>query len=200
MKHTSLFTLLVIASSFFLSSCKKSKMVTQDSDARAIHAQILPFLDSENTVAQYIFVRHAEKKKEENPGLTEAGTARADMLAQLLEKVDVDKVFSTDYKRTRQTATPTAAAKHLKLEIYDPRDLENFGASLLKNTPNHTVLVVGHSNTTPTLANHVMGSEKVEKIPETDYDNLFIIRKLKNGALELLKLEFDQQGLKPIKL
>lgn len=62
------------------------------------------------------FSRHAEKVDvKDDPVLTQAGHRRAAILATLLENADIQKIFTTDYQRTRQTASP--AGKLLKIDI-----------------------------------------------------------------------------------
>src|SRR5215203_3829760 len=62
-----------------------------------------------------VLVRHAEKATSpgNDAGLTEAGRARADALADALHDARVDAVITSQYERTRMTAEPIAAARHL---------------------------------------------------------------------------------------
>jgi len=119
-------------------------------------------------------VRHAEKAKEggKDPLLTKAGQARAARLSTILKAAAIDRVYSTIYQRTQLTAKPTADNLKTGMMIYDPRDLTNF-AKQLKNGADSNVLVVGHSNTTPTLVNELIGEEAFSMIEESDYGNLF---------------------------
>lgn len=128
-------------------------------------------------------VRHAEKTTEDNPGLTEAGQARAQVLADRLEGVGLTEIWSTDYRRTRETAAPIADRLGLEVKLYNPRDIPAFAAQL-QARPDETVLVVGHSNTTPGLA-LAMGGDPVSEINEaSEYDRLYVVG-LGNGASEL---------------
>jgi len=119
-------------------------------------------------------VRHAEKTAETNdPGLTEAGQARAIALADRLEDEGITHIHSSDYIRTRDTAAPLAARLGFDVEIYDARDLPAMAAKL-KATPGRH-LVVGHSNTTPQLT-ELLGGDGGEPIVEaTEYDRLYIV-------------------------
>ena len=91
-------------------------------------------------------VRHAEKTAEKNdPGLTQAGQARALALANRLGGEGITHIHSSDFIRTRDTAEPLAEKLGLDVEIYDPSDLAVI-AKKLKATPGRH-LVVGHSNT-----------------------------------------------------
>src|SRR3546814_1202497 len=72
-------------------------------------------------VATYVVVRHAEKVDDgsRDPSLTDAGRARAHALAELLRSRDVVAVYATDFRRTRDTAEPTAAVHDLSIISYD---------------------------------------------------------------------------------
>lgn len=129
--------------------------------------------------ATYYLVRHAEKVLDvKNPPLTAEGEARAKALKSIMSDVPLTAIYSTDYIRTQATAAPTAADKNLTVMSYDPRDLEGFAAKLLTETGH--ILVSGHSNTTPQLA-EAMGAEPGEPIIEaTEYDRLYIITRRGN--------------------
>ena len=124
---------------------------------------------------QIFLVRHAEKASDgtKDPDLNQSGLARAKRLANHLESAGITKIYSTDYKRTRQTAAPLAALKGIEVEIYKT-DLEDI-SNLLKDHKVGNVLVVGHSNTTPKLMNKVLKEERFESLDEKDYDNLFVL-------------------------
>jgi len=120
-------------------------------------------------------VRHAEKKSGNNPALTIEGQQRAKKLAAMLEKVELDAVFSTNYKRTQATAAPTAAIHQLDILDYSPRELKAFSAMLENDYAGKNILVVGHSNTTPTLCGLLENNPAYDAFDESDYGNLIII-------------------------
>ena len=118
-------------------------------------------------------VRHAEKAAGPDPTLTEAGQARAIALAETLRHADIDTVYSSDYKRTRETAAPIADMLAVEVQLYDPDHLEAL-ASRLKKTGGRA-LVVGHSNTTPRLV-WLLGGEPGSPIDEaSEYDRLYVV-------------------------
>ncbi|MBL4659870.1 MAG: histidine phosphatase family protein [Alcanivoracaceae bacterium] len=122
---------------------------------------------SSNTI---YLVRHAEKAKGENPELTKKGEQRAQQLAYLLEQANVTHIYSTQYKRTLQTAQPLIDKTGLSIEYYDPSQLQEF-AQKLKATQGN-ILVVGHSNTTPQLVELLSGQE-VKALTEADYGDVY---------------------------
>jgi len=138
-----------------------------------------------------ILVRHAEKQRNQsNPALTEAGQKRADRLAVMLEKIDLDAVFSTSYRRTEATAKPTAVAHELPIQSYDPKNLVDFAEMLKSDYASKTVLVVGHSNSTPALTGLLEDSTSYDSFDESDYGNIVIVTIPANGIGKTLFLRF----------
>jgi phosphohistidine phosphatase SixA len=130
-------------------------------------------------------VRHAEKADAgRDPELTEAGRQRASELAQVLRDANIDRIHSTNYIRTRDTAAPLAAMLDLKPEVYDPTQLAEFAQTLKQQGQRH--LVVGHSNTTPELV-RLLGGEPGSPIEESsEYDRLYIVTVDESGVATVL--------------
>jgi len=138
--------------------------------------------------ATFVVVRHAEKVDDgsRDPSLTDAGSARADALARMLRSRDVVAVYATDFRRTRNTAEPTAAVHDLSIISYDAQaPADAVAARLRRAHASGTVLVVGHSNTVPGIVSALCGCE-VAPIDEADYGNLFEVR-TRDGAAPVMK-------------
>jgi phosphohistidine phosphatase SixA len=149
--------------------------------------------ESPTETATYYFVRHAEKdrsdKSNRNPHLTEKGLERAENWSNALMNIKFDAVYSTDYNRTKETAQPTADKNNLELTIYDPRNLD--GNAFLKANKGKTVLVVGHSNTTPMFVNSVLGNEKYPQIDDNNNANLYIVTVSTSGEMSDILLVIE---------
>ncbi len=119
-------------------------------------------------------VRHAEKAEDgtDDPPLTLAGQIRVRVLRQMLNDAGLTHVYTTDWKRTRDTARPFAEALGVEPTVYDPRRLQAFAATL-RGTPG-IHFVSGHSNTTPLLV-AALGGNPFEPIDEMEYDRLYIV-------------------------
>lgn len=118
-------------------------------------------------------VRHAEKQKGDDPDLTAAGWERAEELSTILSDKGLTRIYSSDYRRTKQTAEPIAAATGLPVYDYDARDLPALALRLKAECG--VCLVVGHSNTTPDLA-ALLGGDPGTPIDEaSEYDRLYVI-------------------------
>ena len=135
------------------------------------------------TVSTYYFIRHAEKDRSNpddiDPELNQSGLGRAMHWAEILEEVNLDAIYSTDFQRTTMTAAPIAVKKDLTVKYYDPDEvnIEQFKA----NNLGYNVLVIGHSNSTPELVNQMLGEQKYG--PMDDYDN---------GSLLIVQLVGDK--------
>ncbi|MEP5569330.1 MAG: phosphoglycerate mutase family protein [Halioglobus sp.] len=138
-------------------------------------------------------VRHAEKvtsnPEDSDPNLTHCGDQRADRLAVILESIEIDVIYSSDYRRTRETAAPVANNKRLDVQLYDPNMLGQFAEKL--QAEKRDTLVVGHSNTTGVLAGMLAGIE-IEEFSEAEYDRLYqVIISPDSAKLSLLHQAFE---------
>ncbi|MCW8878004.1 MAG: histidine phosphatase family protein [Kangiellaceae bacterium] len=123
--------------------------------------------------AQNIYlVRHAEKAKDgtKDPALTKTGNQRAKNIAKMLKGEKLKYVYSTDYKRTQQTAEPTAKVNGLVIKSYNPRELAKFAEQV--KSMQGDMLIVGHSNTTPALV-HLLGGDANGDIDDSEYDRIY---------------------------
>jgi 2,3-bisphosphoglycerate-dependent phosphoglycerate mutase len=140
-----------------------------------------------------ILVRHAEKDMSDsenpNPQLTADGKLRAERFAKLVKKYKPMRVYSTNYTRTIDTATPIAKRRKLEIQMYDPSKLKDLAALILAAKKSRRFVIVGHNNTTPALANLLVGESKYKPLTETEYDKIFIIR-IKKGKVRAKVIEY----------
>lgn len=126
--------------------------------------------------ATFILVRHAEKagSERESP-LTAEGLERAERLAEMIADMPLQAVYSTDFARTIATARPSASRRGLEVERYETKNIDSLGTALLRHHKSGTVLLSGHSNTTPALVNRLIGEDRYRKIDESDYTQVYIV-------------------------
>jgi phosphohistidine phosphatase SixA len=123
-------------------------------------------------------VRHAERADAgrggagSDPELSAAGTARAEALATALKDAGITAIFTTEYKRTQQTAEPLAKALGLTVTVVPAKDIAALVERIGKSAG--SVLVVGHSNTVPDVI-EALGVDAAVQIADADYDNLFVV-------------------------
>ncbi|TYT25453.1 histidine phosphatase family protein [Luteimonas viscosa] len=137
--------------------------------------------------ATFVVVRHAEKASspDDDPVLDPAGLERARLLARELADQPVVAIYATGYRRTRQTAAPSAATFGLQVTTYDAKaPATALAAQLRAAHPRGTVLVAGHSNTVPDIVAALCGCDS-EPMPETEYDRISTIRVDADGRASL---------------
>ena len=175
MKSVSIFVTILLLSLFL--GC------SQKSDTTPHQVQEV----SETPTSTYYLIRHAEKdrsdKSNKNPDLTETGNQRAVKWAGIFSNIAFDAIYSTNYNRTQQTAEPTALKQNLTIRDYDPSNL--YSEAFKNQTQGKTVLIVGHSNTTPQFVNAILGKNlsadgqgrqvKYENIDDNNNGNLYIV-------------------------
>ncbi|MES2559475.1 MAG: phosphoglycerate mutase family protein [Bacteroidota bacterium] len=146
--------------------------------------------DSTTTV---ILTRHAETTGiGTDPVLSVAGQARATELARILHTTSVSAVYATDYNRTKETAAPVAVKNTVATKLYDPAKLTQLADSIILLYRNKVVYVAGHSNTTNVLINTFIGSSVYGVIPETEYDNLYIVNVSAKGNAKVIHLKYGE--------
>jgi broad specificity phosphatase PhoE len=81
------------------------------------------------------------------------------------------------------TAAPTSVKKDIDVKYYNPGDVDI--EALKAENLSKNVLIVGHSNTTPVMANKLLGYEKYEQMDDTDNGSLFIVRIIDSVATDI---------------
>lgn len=148
----------------------------------------LPAAPESRTASRIIVVRHAEKDtttSTPDPGLSPAGSARAQRISLRLQTADVQAVYVTGYRRTRATGLPTAQAHGMPVTVYAADG--SAGALVNRLRTSHaagTVLVVGHSNTVPDIVSALCRCA-VAPIDESRYDHWYEVRIDAAGAPRL---------------
>ena len=73
--------------------------------------------DNDKCTSVYL-IRHAEKirtdKNERDPLLNKSGLLRAKKWSEIFQKIEINKILSTDTKRTISTVIPTSKEKKNK--------------------------------------------------------------------------------------
>ncbi|MBD3615770.1 MAG: histidine phosphatase family protein [Gracilimonas sp.] len=138
-----------------------------------------------------IFVRHAEKSEDgtNDPSLSKQGAERAKRLAELLmESHTITAIYTTGYKRTKETSSSIADSLNLSVFEYQLNNPDSLMSVIIQKHRGEDVLIVGHSNTTPQLVNLSLGESKYEKLDETDYSNIFIVKLSGNDKATVKRL------------
>lgn len=188
----------------FLGSCQEKVVTEVDSLAgkyiTKIERNIIYFedgtdfkmKDSEYFKSFYL-VRHSEKDSIPvgNPYLSKEGEARSRRLAEILKGVQIDAVYSTITNRTLFTVDSICDIKGLPTLPYTNSNLKETVEEIRSSLDKHNVLIVGHSNTIPVLANHLIGEKYYnETFEDDDYENLLIVFDKSDSTKTFLPLKF----------
>jgi phosphohistidine phosphatase SixA len=126
-------------------------------------------------------VRHAERADagsagtammKDDPDLSPAGVQRAKTLATMLRDAEIKAIYTTELKRTRQTAAPLVTAVGIPLTSLPQGDVTTLLQKVKGETGN--ILIIGHSNTVPTILEG-LGVSGAVTIKDDEYDNLFVV-------------------------
>lgn len=142
-----------------------------------------------------ILVRHAEKKIEPNnadPDLMPAGEARAQELARMFGNAGINSIFATQFKRTQQTVKPLSEKTGVQVTIIDAKQTAEVIKQILTNHRGETIFVAGHNNTIPDIVSQLSG-ESFPIIPESEYDNMFVVTIYRFGKAKVLKLKYGAE-------
>src|SRR5438874_10878974 len=143
---------------------------------KALALVVLVFVSVSTASAQPLvdIVRHAEKAATggDDPDLSSAGRARAEALARILKDSGITAIFSTEFKRTQETAAPTATSTHVTPTVVTAKDTTALVGKL--HQLNGNALVVAHGDTIPNIVK-ALGINSSVNIPDADYSELFIV-------------------------
>lgn len=194
---TSFISICILLSTSLLFSCSKEPDVIIEKEIITVIDTVI-IVDTvtvietiPDTATTYILVRHAETSGGgSNPNLSIVGAERSMELSRILANVPLDAVLSTNFNRTMQTAEPTATAKGLTIQSYDPFAPDAVIESTLNDYRDGFILIVGHSNTTPDFLNKMVGENIYATLPESAYDNLYIVSLFEKGRAKVTHLKY----------
>ena len=137
-----------------------------------------------------VIVRHAEKAATggKDPDLSSAGRVRADALAGMLKDAGITTIFTSEFKRTQETAAPLAKVSGVTPTIVPAKDVPALISKLHELKAN--ALVVAHGDTIPDIVK-ALGIDLPIQIPDADYSELFVVTLSEKP--QLLRLHFPDQ-------
>jgi phosphohistidine phosphatase SixA len=149
------------------------------------------------TIAQapttIILVRHAEKaivpSENKDPDLSLAGLERAQELARMFGDSGIGAIYATQYKRTQQTVEPLADKLSLPITQLEAKQTAELVKQIRARNRGQVIFIAGHNNTVPEII-AALGGPQLPIIPETEFDNLYILTVMSDGSAKLLKLKY----------
>jgi broad specificity phosphatase PhoE len=142
-----------------------------------------------------VLVRHAEKATESgDPELTTVGQARAKDLQVALAAFPVQAIFVSEFRRTLQTATPTAMLLHLvPVAIAVRGDVQTqasaTAAAIRQLAPGTAALVVGHSNTIGPII-EALGGPHIGDLCDAEYATILVLELTRTAPPRLLRASY----------
>lgn len=178
MKNINKTLLIIILVIGFCYSCKTEKITT------------VAVASPENTTTIY-FIRHAEDSTndKQDPNLSEQGKLRAKKYLTYFQDIKFNAVYSTNFNRTKQTATPLATKNNLEMVIYNPFEIDR--VAFFKKHVKETLILVGHSNTTPDLTNKFLGKMKYSQMLDNNYSDIYKVIIYEDGTIEDELIKYD---------
>lgn len=142
-----------------------------------------------------ILVRHAEKSASPaaDPPLTAAGEVRARDLVQAARDAGVTAIITTQYARTRATAEPTATALGITPTVVAATNASHVHDVVeeIRKHAGQAVLVVGHSNTVPAIA-EALAAKRPPAICDSRYDNMYVVTLPAADSVEIVHVKYGQ--------
>jgi broad specificity phosphatase PhoE len=140
-----------------------------------------------------ILVRHAEKAivppENKDPDLSLAGQARAQELARIFGDTGIAAIYATQFKRTQQTAKPLADKLRIPVTQVEAKKTADLVQQIKARNAGQVIFIAGHNNTVPEII-AALGGPQLPIIPETEFDNLYILTVQSDGTAKLLKLKY----------
>ena len=143
-------------------------------------------------VTTVILVRHAEKIIDPNnsdPDLSPAGQARAQEIVRIFGDTGINAIYATQYKRTQQTVKPLADKLGLPINQVNSKNTADLLAQIRSKNSGQVVFIAGHNNTVPEII-AALGGPTFPAIPETEFDNLYIVTVYRTGKAKVMKLKY----------
>jgi len=143
-------------------------------------------------ITTVILIRHAEKVIDPNnsdPDLSPAGQARAQELARMFGDAGINAIYATQYKRTQESVRPLADRLGLPVNLVDSKKTPELIKQLLSDHRGQTILVAGHNNSVPEII-AALGGPAYPTIPESEYDNLYIVTVYRTGKAKVVKMKY----------
>jgi broad specificity phosphatase PhoE len=143
-------------------------------------------------VTTVIIVRHAEKIIDPNNNdvdLNEAGQARAQEIARVFGDAGINAIYATQYKRTQETVKPLADKIGISITIVNSKKTNDLVAQIRAQHSGQTIFIAGHNNSVPEIIT-ALGGPQYPTIPESEYDNLFVVTVYRTGKAKVVKMKY----------
>ena len=143
-----------------------------------------------NSRTKFYLIRHAEKESGKDPVLTPTGRKRAADLVHTFKHKGIQHIYVSQYQRSQMTSDSMRIKMGIDTVHYtaDTTGVDLFNKISQHNDWQHSILVVGHSNTVLRIARR-LGVAHIDPadIPDNEFDNLFLVKFKKRKAFLIRK-------------
>lgn len=143
-----------------------------------------------------IFVRHTDTEVNAgaDPALSRLGQQRAELLADIIQDIDVvagvDAIYASEHRRTQETAAAVAQRLERDVFIRDPYEVEPFMAQTLREHKGEIVLVVTLGDVLAPLVEELHGSKNIPTFGPDDFDDIYIVTIPWFGKVKTLRMHY----------
>ena len=144
------------------------------------------------SVTTVILIRHAEKIIDPNnadPDLSPAGQARAQELVRMFGDAGINAIYATQHKRTQQTVKPLADKLGLPVGQINSKSTAELVSQIRSQHGGQVVFIAGHNSTVPEIVS-ALGGPQYPVIPESEYDNLYIVTVYRLGKAKVVRMKY----------
>jgi broad specificity phosphatase PhoE len=143
-----------------------------------------------------IVIRHAEKAAvgEPDPPLSDAGEARAALLARMLGETHgpgrLDAIYISPALRSRMTAAPLAARLGITPIVVPADDPQGLVHRVLRENSGKRVMLIGHVNTVPDMVAALSGRSDIARLDEKEFGTMYVVTVPRIGHANLLRVSY----------
>ena len=144
----------------------------------------------------YYVIRHAEREPADDPPLNEEGMARAERLADALEKAGVEEIIATLFRRGQETGEPLSDRTGAPITVapveradWPQMATEVAAWQLDREVVGSTYLMIGHAGRYNTTLLQELGAPPSGILGERYQDMVILIRE-PDGSVRLSILEY----------
>ena len=148
------------------------------------------------TSTTVVLIRHAEKQLNAgaDPALSEAGEARAALLARMFGTNTrlgrLDAIYVSPTRRSQETAAPLSERLKLAVTVGPENDPRLLAHRVLREHQGGHILIVGHSNTIPQIVEALTGRGPVAAIEDEEYGTMYIVTVPRIGRSSILRIGY----------
>jgi broad specificity phosphatase PhoE len=140
-----------------------------------------------------ILVRHAEKKivppENKDPDISPAGQARAEELRRMFGETGITAIYATQYKRTQQTVKPLSDKLGIPVTQVEAKKTSELVKQIRARGAGQVIFIAGHNSSVPEII-AAFGGPQMPDIPETEFDNLYILIIQSDATANLVKMKY----------